>query len=317
MIDYTYSYSRGVLYRLLLLMAITTVLLIVGAQQINYLYFENQITPTGLIINGAIVGLFLLGMLKIIIVLMQYRSEERALCSFAKAMDSGEYRPVEYLDPNSIIHRRYALIRSMSKQNAVIDHSALASILVANESTRISFPKFIHNILILSGVFGTIVALSMSLVGASNLFGSTDSFNNMGMVIHGMSTALSTTITAIVSYLIFGYFYLRMTDVQTRLLSLVEEVTTLYLIPRYSVTENSMLTQVNGLVRSLQEITTSMQDGQKDYADTGKALSRAAQAIEAQIVPIGNSIQNIKSLLHEGFRLPAESPTTEGSDQDS
>jgi len=313
MIDYSCSYSKGVLYRLLLLMAVAAVLLIFGSQQINQLYFENQITSTGLIINGTIVGLFLLGMMKIIITLLQYHAEEKALCSFAKAMDAGDYQPADDIDPRRIIHRRYALIRSMSRQNAVIDHGALASILIANESTRISFPKFIHNILILSGVFGTIVSLSMSLVGASSLLESAGAFSNMGMVIHGMSTALSTTITAIVSYLIFGYFYLRLTDVQTRLLSRVEEVTTLYLIPRYSVTGDSVMTQVGGLIRSLQEIAISMQNSQKEYSETGKVLSEVAQSIKEQITPMGSSIKGIKSLLHEGFRLPAENSQTDES----
>lgn len=311
MIDYSCSYSKGVLYRLLLLMVVATGLLVFGAQQINQLYFENQLTSVGLIINGTIFGLFLLGMVKIIITLLQYQAEEKALCSFALAIDSGVHQPAEDIDPKRIIHRRYALIRSMSKKNAVIDHSALASILIANESTRISFPKFIHNILILSGVFGTIVSLSMSLVGASSLLESADAFSNMGMVIHGMSTALSTTITAIVSYLVFSYFYLRLTDVQTRLLSRVEEVTTLYLIPRYSVTGDSVMTQVAGLVRSLQEIAIAMQNSQKEYSEAGKALTEVAHSIQQQIAPMGSSIQGIKSLLHEGFRLPEENRPTD------
>ncbi len=307
MIDDSGNYSKGVLYRLLLLMVIATALLILGARQINQLYFENQLTSVGLIINGTIFGLFLLGMVKIIMTLLYYQAEERAVFNFARAMDAEDYQPAENIDPKRIISRRYALIRTMSRQNAVIDHSALASILIANESTRISFPKFIHNILILSGVFGTIVSLSISLVGASNLLESADAFSNMGMVIHGMSTALSTTITAIVSYLVFGYFYLRLTDVQTRLLSRVEEVTTLYLIPRYSVTNDSVMTQVSGLVRSLQEIVTTMQSSQKEYAEAGRALGEMARSIEQQIAPMGGSIQEIKSLLHEGFRLPEKS----------
>jgi hypothetical protein len=153
----------------------------------------------------------------------------------------------------------------------------------------------------------------MSLVGASNLLESADAFSNMGMVIHGMSTALSTTITAIVSYLIFGYFYLRLTDVQTRLLSRVEEVTTLYLIPRYSVTGDSVMTQVSGLIRSLQEIAIAMQNSQKEYTETGRALSEVARSIKQQIGPMGNSIKGIKSLLHEGFRLPEESTSADKS----
>ena len=309
MTDYSCSYSRGVLYRLLLLMVMATLLLILGAQQINQLYFENQITSTGLMINGSILGLFLLGMVKIIITLLQYHSEEKALCSFARAMETGSYQFDGDVDSNRIIYRRHAMIQGMSKRSAVIDQNALASILIANESTRVSFPKFVHNILILSGVFGTIVSLSISLVGASNLLASAEAFTNMGMVIHGMSTALSTTITAIVSYIIFGYFYLRLTDVQTRILSRVEEVTTLYLIPRYSVTEDSVLTQVSGLLHSLQKMTLAMQHGQKEYSEAGQALGEVAQSIKEQIAPIGSNMAGIKSLLHEGFRLPEERST--------
>lgn len=75
-----------------------------------------------------------------------------------------------------------------------------------------------------------------------------------------------------------------------------------------------MLTQVGGLVRSLQEIAIAMQNSQNEYAETGKALSNVAQTIQEQIAPMGSSIQGIKSLLHEGFRLPEESPTKEESE---
>ncbi len=304
MIDLSVNYSRRVLLRLVILLLLAVALIFVGLREISEVYFSNQLTDTGLIINGFIAALFVLGTVKIVMVLMRYQAEESALQRVADALEEGDYQPESEVSAQRLIAQRLAAIRSLSKRNAPVDHSALAATLLASESTRISFARFVNNTLILVGVFGTIVSLSMALVGASNLLSNVESMAGMEQVIHGMSTALSTTMTAIVCYLFFGYFFIKLTDAQTHLLSAIEQVTTLHLLPQYAHSSDTMLHEVAGLVRSLQQVVTQMQQAQGDYLAAGQGLREVVSAVNQQVTPMGQNIEIIKGVLHEGFRLP-------------
>jgi hypothetical protein len=308
MVDLSVNYSRRVLLRLVILLLLAVSLVVGGLTMLDEVYFSNQLTGTGLIINGVIVALFVLGTVKIMLVLLRYQSEESALRRVAMAMEEGDYLPDSEVSPKRIIAQRLAAIRSLSKRNAPIDHSALAATLLASESTAISFARFVNNTLILLGVFGTIVSLSMALVGASNLLNNVESMAGMEQVIHGMSTALSTTMTAIVCYLFFGYFFIKLTDAQTRLMSAIEQVTTLHLLPQYAHSSDTMLHEVAGLVRSLQQVVDQMQQAQGDYLAAGKGLREVVSAVNQQVSPMGRNIETIKAVLHEGFRLPPKGP---------
>ncbi len=305
MVELKKNYSRRVLIRLIVLLALALLIIAVSLKQLSAIYLENQITMTGVIINGAIVALFTLGILKMMSILIRYQREENELKLFVQQMESDNYN-MESGRNNSMIHQRHSMIKKLSRDHSAIDHGALASIVVAQESTLISFPKFINNILILSGVFGTIVSLSIALVGASDLLSSAEAFGQMGLVIHGMSTALSTTMTAIICYLFYGYFYMKLTDTQTYFLSRLEQVTSLYLLPHYAHNSDSLIAQLGGLINNMQSVVSSMQTVQLDYIAAGRDLHEAASKANEQIIPIAENISAIKQVLHEGFRLPQQ-----------
>ena len=126
----------------------------------------------------------------------------------------------------------------------------------------------------------------------------------MGMVIHGMSTALSTTTTAIVCYLFFGYFYLKVTDVQTQLLSGIEQATTLYIMPRFTFQTDSMLQEVGTLVHALREAAQNMSAVEADFAEAGKNMNNLIGNYVNSVDNLDDSINEIKHLLRSGFRLP-------------
>jgi hypothetical protein len=204
------------------------------------------------------------------------------------------------------VAQRYAMIVAMSEKNARINQSALAATLAADESTRTSFAKYVSNILILTGVFGTCVSLSIALAGVTDLLDSAQGSGNMGLVMHGMSTALSTTITAIVSYLFFGYFYLKLNDAQVHVLSSLEEVTTLYLLPTYARDKDSLLHEVAGLVHGLRQAAEAMRATQQDYAAAGNRLHEVLTTLDLRVNSVTDDVGTIKKLLRDGFRLPAK-----------
>jgi hypothetical protein len=304
MIHFRQNYSRNVLIQLLVLSALLGLIIVINLDFVNDTYFKNQATNTGYIINSSILLLFLLGLTRVITLLLRYNREESALSHFIRNVENNAVRPIDGINKNSLIYRRYSSVVEISKQNVAVNHSALASTLIATESTRLGLPRFISNILILCGVFGTIVSLSIALMGASNIIDSASGLGSMGLVIHGMSTALSTTTTAIVCYLFFGYFYLKVTDVQTQLFSGIEQATTIYIMPRFTYQTDSMLHEVGNLVKALRAAAETMTHVQVNFADAGSNINLLTTTYAERLNKLGTNIAEIKELLRQGFRLP-------------
>lgn len=304
------NFSRGVLIRMVMLATVMVFGLTMERSFITDFYLRNQLTPVGIIVNGGIVGLFLLGLARVIATLMRYMGEEAALAKFVRRMNHKDPDALAGLSRKSIIYQRYETMRALHEQQAPVNHAALASTLLADESTHITTVRFINNILILTGVFGTIVSLSMALLGASDMFDSVEAVSNMGLVVHGMSTALSTTMTAIVCYLFFGYFFFKLTDAQTHLVSAVEQVTSYYLVPRFTSGGDRLVHDLGNLVGRLRLAAEGLVSTQATHAEVGARLMDVVRVLDERVDRMSDDIDEVKCVLREGFRLPAsrESP---------
>jgi hypothetical protein len=320
--EFDSNYSRRILLRLVIAAIMLFIIVVISREFILDFYIRSQRTQAGLIINGATLALFLAGLVTIVMGLLYYAREEAALARFIRAIDDEQLDMMVGVDPRTIIHQRYATILRICKQNAPINHGALASLLLADESERLTFPRFINNVLILMGVFGTIVGLAIALVGAANLLQSEHNLGSMDVLIHGMSVAPATTIIAIVCYIFFGYFYLKLNDAQTHLIAGVEQVTSLYLLPKFSRNADSILHEVANLVGELRRATEDMRDGQSGYGEAGIRLRETAndfsraghrlsmilEELDARMSAMTGDVKAIKGMLRDGFRLPEEGP---------
>jgi hypothetical protein len=146
-----------------------------------------------------------------------------------------------------------------------------------------------------------VVSLSLALVGASSLLGSPESTKEMGVVIGGMSSALSTTMTAIVCFIIYAYFYLRLNDSRVQLLSGIEDATTLYILPKISHSEESLIRHVANLTISLNKTAEHIAEVEGKFIVAADQLQMATKELHKGVDKTG--LNEVLSVLREGFRL--------------
>ncbi len=299
------QYTRNILVRLLVFALIAIALMVWQREFLYDVYVRNQITHAGWFINGGILLLFLVGLVRLVNLFFRYADEESDVTRFMVNLQRS-FDPMEGIDAASIIAVRYRMLRELYARRAPINQSALAASLVAAESSYLSFPKFVNNVLILTGVFGTIVSLSIALLGASDMLRSTAELGGLSTVIHGMSTALSTTMTAILCYLFFGYFYLKLTDTQTYLISRVEQITTTTLMPRFHVQPETALQEFAEMIRATGALVHRLEENHQRFAETALMLQGLVTDAQTRVADIDRRFEQIGALLREGFRLPED-----------
>ena len=295
-------YARKILTQFLVLAAVIIVVVIWQQDFLYAVYAENQVTQVGLFINGGIGLLFFAGIYQIVREFRRLESEETALNQTLSNLEN-KRAALEGVRAESLIANRYETLVDLHQQHAVINHSALAATVVALESSRVSFPKFVHNVLILTGVFGTVVSLSIALLGASDVIVSTTETGGLGMIIHGMSTALSTTMTAIFAYLFFGYFYLRLMDAQTHVVSSLEYSTTRILLPMFQIEPEKAAEQLSQIVKTAAALVERLDQSQASYAEVAADLRNLFVSYRDEMQRNSDGLTKMTKVLREGFRL--------------
>jgi len=309
------SSAKSTVFQIILFLVLIAGLILFFKEPIATFYLNSGISNTGFIINAIIIGLFLIGMLRILMTLFHYIQEHHAVLKMADYLKNDVDNPTSRMSGNSLILQRYKAVQWITKQGAPVNQAAMASSFNATESTRLTIIRFVHSTLILAGVFGTVISLSMALIGAAGLLGSPEGVKEMGTIVGGMSSALSSTITAIFCFFIFAYFYMRLNDSRIQLLTNIEDVTSLYMLPKVSHTEESMVRQVTDLTSALNDAADKLVAVEHTFMNAGLTLQNAVNDLHGQIS--AGSVQEIKDLIRKGFHLsePEYGPLEKGNSQ--
>ena len=195
------------------------------------IYWGPLATELGMVVNGVIVALFLVALARVFYLLFDYLREERSIDQFGEQLDFGLTEAgIEELSP-SLVMQRYRILQQSKSELDRPQQAALSAILLYQEVTRLGLIRLIQSLLILLGVFGTVASLSLSLAGASDLLSFPQSGGGITLVVHGMATALSTTMTAIAAYLVLTLIYSRLIASQSGICQRIELLTLRRLIP--------------------------------------------------------------------------------------
>lgn len=293
--------AKNTVFQIVLFLIIVAGLILFYKESIAEFYLESGISKTGLVINSIIIALFVIGMVRILMTLFRYINEHQAVLKMISYLKDEVSNPSTRLPEDSLIVKRYKAVQWVAKQGGKVNQAALASSCNAAENTRLTAIRFVHSTLILAGVFGTVVSLSMALVGAAGLLSSPEGVKEMGTIVSGMSSALSSTITAIVCFFIFAYFYLRLNDSRIQLLNNIENVTSLYMLPKVAQSESSMVHKVAELTKSLNDAADRLLQVEHTFMNAGLTLQNAVNDLHGQVS--NSSLNEIKELIRKGFHL--------------
>ncbi len=305
--------ARSTLFQVVLFLILLAAALFWQRNNIADLYLSGEINPVGWLLNGVIILLFLMGMLRMVSLLLSYSNEHSVLERLVESVNDGVNDPTNDLSDEALAVERYQYVQEMIRQANPIDQGALASNLSTSEQSRFTLVRYVNSILILLGVFGTVVSLSIALIGASSLLDSPEGTNKMGMIIGGMSSALSTTMTAIVCFVIYAYFYLRLNNARAQLLNGIESMTATYLIPNATHSEASLLRQVGDLTAALNRSTERLTEVQQSLITAAEQLNSAVVRQSSSNGISEETLVEFKELLREGFRLPSPGSTPTGA----
>lgn len=308
--------QRHLFFSMAVLAGFAGVLLVFNYDFLRSLFLADPLTSWS---NGMILFLFLLGMWKLDAGLRRFAWEEQQVLRISGPSESSmtDRDPELEISPRSMIGRRFSFARGLYERRVPLNQAAMASIMVAEESQHLSFLRFVHSVLILGGVLGTIISMLLALLGARSVISSTAPAEGIGFILSGMNTALTTTATAITCFFFFSYSYQRFLSVQSSLFARIERAVMISVLPRFTIgvetvhlRTNELVNELRGLVSELHVAATSMKgfldacsERSRDYQEKAAGiLLRQERQIEG-IQGVNDRLLELEQVLLEGFRL--------------
>ena len=266
-------------------------------------YWGPLATELGMVVNGIIAVLFLVALGRIFYLLFAYIYENQSIDQFEEQMDFGLTEAgIEDLS-NSLIVQRYRVLQQSRTELDRPQQAALSAILLNQEMTRLGLIRLIQSLLILLGVFGTVASLSLALVGASDLLSFPQNGGGITLVVHGMATALSTTMTAIGTYLVLTLIFSRLVASQSSVCQRIEMLTLRRVLPLVTRGGGNLAHTLALRLEDLNQVAIALAEVHDRLTPHLEAMRHERHVQNEHSKRLEETLQGINQTLKKGFRL--------------
>ena len=267
------------------------------------IYWGPLATELGMVVNSVIVGLFLVASARVFYLLFAYVRENRSTDQFEEQLDFGLTEAgIESLS-DSLIVQRYRVLQQDWPELERPQQAVLSAMLLNQEMTRLGLIRLIQSLLILVGVFGTVASLSLALVGASDLLSFPQTGGGVTLVVHGMATALSTTMTAIAAYLVLTLVFSRLVASQSSVCQRIELLTLRRILPLVA-RDGGHRTHALGIrLKDLEQAAMSLAEIQDRLIPHLDTMRNEKDERNEQGERLMEALREVDRTLKKGFRL--------------
>lgn len=260
-------------------------------------------TSSSLIINSVILAFLVFALIRLLLVILMLREEKNAVDDLRESADSllKQYPAppilelVKDLKDSSVVKRRF-----VEFQKIKFNGKELSIELIQKVQSNIRLPdsvssRRIAGILVLLGLLGTLLGLSVGVNQMESLLNSKQNFNsitdNMLGFIQGMSTAFSTTLAGIVATLFLMFIIFLVEKFRNNIEASFELIVVSQVLPVYSFShKKDDLAEIKEIIKDSRNVIEKVT---KETINTNLDTRQLFMKMHDSVLTLTKSIENI------------------------
>ncbi|MGB1242430.1 MAG: MotA/TolQ/ExbB proton channel family protein [Chitinophagales bacterium] len=281
-------------------------------------------SPNNIHISVLISSLFVVATIMLLALLAGLGTESNALDTVETSaiVSKEDLENVRNSLPESWVKDRITKVASLAMLHAEIKEQQMSKLLEERFKVSGNMIRFIANSMIFVGLLGTFLGIIQSAQGFESALkgspggGPSASYNDISAIIGGLDKALGTSIVGVISSLILGFMLLSVRNFQHSLITKLEEVSMLRILPYYRKEQSfsmheAMVDSIERILpETMRQATSKLQEAAELLKDSTARLYSSQGNVLDLVTNLQSAVQSLDNNA-SGFEHRVESFTRE------